>query len=135
MSWTVVERIDSLLMQVERFLLVLQVDIVDVNETIERRTDDVLQVRVVLNFSDPRVVHQNVSLSIASLEDVVLLWIGFDDLNGLLLALIFKHTSVGLLCTSSLFFDGILTIIPLLFDVVVESLDDLVAVASEDVGV
>ena len=122
-------------MQVERFLFVHQVNIVDVNETIERRSDDVRQVRVVLNLSDPRVVHQNVSLCIASLVDVVLLWIGFDYLNRLLLTLIFKYTSIGLLGTSSLLFDGILTIIPLLFDVVVEPLDDLITMASEDVGV
>ena len=67
----VVERINAFLMQVEGFFLVFKVDVVDVDQAVETGGDNVLQVRVVLDFRDPGVVHQDLTLLIALFEYVV----------------------------------------------------------------
>ena len=53
------EAVDTFLVQVERLVvLVLEVrDVVNVNETVQTRTDDVVQVRVELDFGDPTFVN------------------------------------------------------------------------------
>ena len=125
----IIKRINTFLMQVKRLLLVLQINVVNMNQTVQTRRDNVLQVRIVLDLGNPRVVHQYLALFIPLLKNIIgLVFLRFD----LILRSYSRIATFLLFCFFVL--DGCLLVLELGINLRLESVDNGLSMAYETVG-